>query len=321
MRPIKQFLILTLVAVAVSFTTTESRVNAEATTEPIKPIPVKISLNSRKVALGRKLFNDKRLSRDNSVACVSCHSLKLGGTDRKQFSTGVNNQIGVINAPTVYNSGFNFRQFWDGRAETLEAQAAMPIHDPIEMGSNWTQVISKISKDPEYVNAFKIYKDGMQPKNIQDAIAEFERSLYTPNSRFDRYLRGDLTALSDKEKHGYQLFKSYGCVSCHQGVNVGGNMFQKFGVLRNYFANKGKISKADLGRYNVTGNVLDKHVFKVPSLRLAALTPPYFHDGSVKTLRDAVNIMFIYQLGRVAKDDEKDAIVAFIKSLVGKLPE
>ena len=297
-------------------------VASSAANEPIRPIPLEIELDQRKVSLGNALFHDKRLSHDNTIACASCHDLKKGGTDRQQYSTGINSSVGGINSPTVYNTGFNFRQFWNGRAETLEQQAEGPIHNPIEMGSNWDEVINKLNKDANYPAKFKeIYgKEGIQPDSIVDAIATFERSLSTPNSRFDQYLRGNEDAITENEKHGYKLFKSYGCISCHQGVNVGGNMFQKFGVMKDYFKTRGNINKEDFGRFNVTGNEYDKFTFKVPSLRLVSLTPPYFHDGSAKTLRDAVDVMFEYQLGRSGSDEDKNSIIAFLKSLVGEMP-
>ena len=235
---------------------------------------------------------------------------------------GINQQLGNVNSPTVYNSGLLFRQFWDGRAETLEDQIDGPVQNPIEMGNLWPDVVAKLYQDPKYPELFNaIYQDGITRENIKDAIAEFERSLITPNSPFDRFLKGDNDAISEHEKRGYQLFKKYGCISCHQGVAVGGNMFQIFGVINSYFELRGNITKADLGRFNVTGNPLDKHSFKVPSLRLAALTPPYLHDGNAATLREAVDIMFKFQLGREAPDEDKEAIVAFIKTLVGEHPE
>jgi cytochrome c peroxidase len=287
--------------------------------EPIKPIPIDVKLDAKKVALGELLFNDKRLSKDNTIACVNCHSLSLGGVDRQQVSTGIGGNKGRINAPTVFNSSFNFRQFWDGRANSLEEQTVGPVHDPKEMGSNWPEVVGKLSKDSTIFAHFKeIYADGVQTKNIQDAIAVFERSLTTPNSRFDKYLRGDKAALSPDELKGYQLFKSYGCVACHQGVNAGGNMFQVFGVMGDYFAKRGNVTEADYGRYNVTKNEADKHMFKVPSLRNVALTAPYFHDGSAKTLPEAVDVMFRYQLGRPAPQADKDLIVKFLGTLTGE---
>ena len=287
--------------------------------EPIKPIPTDTKLDARKVALGERLFNDKRLSKDNSVSCASCHALAAGGNDGKQFSTGVGGAKGSINAPTVFNSGFNFRQFWDGRANSLEEQVTGPVHNPQEMGTNWAQVLAKLVKDEALAAQFKdSYADGVQSKNIQDAIAIFQRSLTTPNARFDKHLRGDKTALSADELKGYQLFKNYGCVACHQGVNVGGNMFQVFGVMGDYFKNRGNPTEADLGRYNVTKNEADKHRFKVPSLRNVAVTAPYFHDGSAKTLPDAVDVMFKYQLGRPASAQDKELIVKFLHTLTGE---
>jgi cytochrome c peroxidase len=287
--------------------------------EPIRPIPLTIPLDAKIVALGEKLFNDKRLSKDNTIACASCHELAHGGVDGAIGSTGINGAKGPINAPTVFNSGLNFRQFWDGRANSLEDQAAGPVHNPKEMGSNWTEVLAKLSKDAALVATFKeSYADGLQAKNIQSAIATFERSLITLNGRFDKYLRGDKTALNDDELRGYQHFKDYGCVACHQGVNVGGNMFQVFGVMGNYFAQRGKANEADLGRFNVTRDEADRHVFKVPSLRNVALTAPYFHDGSASTLSDAVDVMFKFQLGRVAPQRDKEQIVQFLHTLTGE---
>lgn len=287
--------------------------------EPIKPIPLEHGQNAAKVALGELLFNDKRLSKDNTLSCASCHNLQTGGVDRTPVSTGINGAQGPINAPTVFNSGASFRQFWDGRARSLEEQAAGPIQNPLEMGSNLAEVMAKLSVDPAVQAQFAaVYRDGLQPKNMLDAIASFERSLITPNSRFDHFLRGDESAISADELKGYQLFKSYGCTSCHQGVNVGGNMFQVFGVMGNYFADRGRVTEADLGRYNVTRDAADRHVFKVPSLRNVALTAPYFHDGSAKTLEAAVDVMFRYQLGRTASHADKDLLIKFLRTLSGE---
>src|SRR5581483_1730299 len=192
-------------------------VHAEDFDEPIKPLPEKIDLDGRKVALGRILFHDKRLSKDNSIACASCHDLAKGGVDGRQTALGIGGQVGPINTPTVLNSGLNFRQFWNGRAASLEEQAAGPVHNPGEMGSNWKEVLGKLGQDRKLISQFdSIYSDGMKPGNIQDAIATFERSLITP-SRFDRYLRGDSGAITEEERSGYQMFKNYGCIACHQG--------------------------------------------------------------------------------------------------------
>jgi cytochrome c peroxidase len=292
---------------------------AQLADEPIKPLPLKLTLDARKVELGRTLFNDKRLSKDNSISCASCHDVAKGGGDGKPVAVGIGGQLGPINTPTVLNSSFNFRQFWNGRAATLEEQAAGPVHNPGEMGSNWEEVLGKLSKDVSLVGRVAtIYKDGLKPANIQDAIATYERSLVTP-SRFDRFLRGDAKAISQDEQRGYQLFKTYGCVACHQGVNVGGNMYQTFGVMDEYFKARGKpITDADLGRYAVTKLESDRYVFKVPTLRNIELTAPYFHDGAVGTLDEAVEVMFRYQLGRTAPAADKSLIVQFLKTLTGE---
>lgn len=289
--------------------------------EPIQPLPTEVKLDARKVALGQQLFSDKRLSKDNSISCASCHNLATGGVDGRTTALGIRGAKGLVNVPTVLNSSLNFRQHWDGRAASLEAQVAIPVHSPIEMGTNWPEVIAKLSKDALLVEEFKktYPAGGLQARNITDAIATFERSLTTPNARFDKYLRGNTSALTVDELRGYQLFKSYGCVACHQGVNVGGNMFQTFGVMGNYFAQRGNPTEADLGRFNVTRKESDKHVFKVPSLRNVALTAPYFHDGSAKTLGDAVDVMFKFQLGRTASAQDKDLIVKFLYTLTGEL--
>ena len=287
--------------------------------EPIKPIPEVIEFDIAKAELGEKLFHDPILSKDSSISCASCHDLQKGGDDGKKVSIGIDQKPGVVNAPTVFNSGFNFNQFWDGRAKNLESQVDGPIQAEHEMAAMWPKVVSRLYQQEGYASAFKkVYPDGINRANIKDAIAEFERTLITPNSPFDKWLEGDDKAISEQQKRGYQLFKDYGCTSCHQGVNVGGNMFQVFGVLNSYFLERGNITDADLGRYNVTGNELDRHAFKVPSLRMAAHTAPYLHDGSAKTLREAVDIMFKFQLGREAPDQDKDDIVAFIESLAGE---
>jgi cytochrome c peroxidase len=292
---------------------------AGLTNEPIRPIPFSLALDEKKVALGEKLFNDPQLSRDDSISCASCHALSKGGTDRAALSSGIGGQLSLVNAPTVFNSSLNFKQFWDGRAQSLEEQIDGPTHNSREMGSNWTEIIKKLEKSPDYVKDFSgLYPNKIQSDNIKDALATYERSLITPNSRFDQYLRGESHALTDEEKQGYQLFKTYGCVSCHQGLNVGGNLFQKFGVIGDYFADRGHLTKADWGRFNVTGDETDKFVFKVPSLRNVALTPPYFHDGSANQLEAAVTVMSVYQLGHPLTTAERDAIVKFLKTLSGE---
>ena len=287
--------------------------------ESIEPIPEEIEINAEKLMLGRMLFYDPRLSKNNTISCHSCHNLGSGGDDGREVFIGIGGRSGVINTPTVFNSGFNFKQFWDGRANTVEDLIDTHVQSPTYLGSSWPGVVSKLYQHGSYPSRFKaLYPDSINRKNIKNAFGEFIKSLITPNSRFDQYLKGDDTALSTLEKHGYALFKSYGCVSCHQGVNVGGSMFRVFGVVNDYFKKRSDITDADLGRYNVTGKAADRHVFKVPSLRMAALTEPYLHDGSAATLRDAVDVMFEFQLGREAPDEDKEAIVVFIKTLVGE---
>jgi len=294
-----------------------------ATELPITPIPDSLALDARKVELGRRLFHDKRLSRDDSISCASCHDLKLAGIDGKPVGVGVANQMGTVNSPTVLNSAFNFRQFWDGRAATLEEQAEGPVHNPIEMATNWKTVIEKLSRDPHYPGAFKaIWPDGIQAVHIQSAIAEFERSLITPDSPFDRYLKGDQRALSGEARKGWDLFRNLGCIACHQGVNMGGNMYATLGILGDYFADRGRpMVKTDLGRFNVTGREEDRHMFKVPTLRNVARTAPYFHDGGIDTLEKAVETMARYQLGQDLGAADRQALVAFLQALNGRLPK
>lgn len=286
--------------------------------EPLLPLPAPPAVPADRAELGRRLFHDPRLSRDDSIACADCHDLNRGGADRRRFSVGINGAIGPINAPTVFNAGYNIAQFWDGRAATLEEQASGPIHNPAEMGSDWDDVLAKLRADTGYREAF-LHAYGGEPTaaDVVDAIATFERTLVTPNAPFDRFLRGDANALTEDEHEGYRRFREYGCVSCHQGVNIGGNMFQLFGVMSGYFDDR-ELSAADRGRFNVTGREEDRHVFKVPGLRNVAATPPYFHDGSAQTLEEAVSIMGRYQLGRAIADEDVRLIAAFLRSLSGE---
>ncbi|HWH87061.1 MAG TPA: cytochrome c peroxidase [Pseudomonas sp.] len=295
------------------------QVPAEPLNEPLKPLPEIVSQDARRVALGRQLFHDARLSANQSLSCASCHQLATNGADNRAFSLGVDGNPVAVNTPTVFNASLNFRQFWDGRVETLEEQSHIVVTSPHEMGSNWDTVIARIAGDPGYRRDFTaIYADGVTQTNIQQALAAFERTLLTPGSRFDQYLLGHTDVLSYEEKQGYQRFKDYGCIACHQGVNIGGNMFQKFGVFGDYIADRGKPTAADLGRFNVTGDEADRSVFKVPSLRNVALTAPYFHDGSAQTLEQAVDIMFKYQLGRMPSEEDKTLIIGFLKTLTGQ---
>jgi cytochrome c peroxidase len=290
------------------------------TREPLSPLPQLPKLDPRVVALGRKLFHEKRLSSDGTVACVSCHDLANGGADGQRVSHGVRGRTGNVNAPTVFNAALNFALFWDGRAKTLEEQAGGPLTNPLEMNSVWEDVVVKLRRDPEYASSFAgVFSSGVTPENVRKAIAAFERTLLTRDSPFDRWLSGDASALTADQREGYETFKSVGCIACHQGANVGGNMFQRFGVLGDYFNDRGNITEADYGRFNVTHNEADRFVFRVPSLRNVEYTAPYFHDGSAASLSRAVQVMAKYQLGRSLTDRQVSVIAAFLKSLSGPM--
>ncbi len=314
---LRGFLMVICLLTSGSFACADEQGNRD---EPILPLIANADLNPLKIKLGDSLFHDVRLSRDNSISCAGCHNLTTNGSDSMRHSTGIGGATGGIRAPTVYNSDFNFVQFWNGRAGSLEEQAGGPITSPIEMGSNWAQVIEKLKADPKTILAFsRVYADGISRHNILDAIASFERSLVTLDSSFDRWLLGDEKAISSQELEGYQLFKSYGCISCHQVKNVVGNMYAQMGEIGNYFQDRGtKLTAADRGRFEVTGDEFDRYLFKVPSLRLAALQKFFFHDSSANTLKKAIQTMGRYQLGREIPDNDVEAIEAFIKSLVGK---
>jgi len=285
--------------------------------EPISPIaPVK-EINLAQVELGKKLYFDPRLSKSGFISCNSCHNLSMGGTDNLKTSIGHNWQQGPINAPTVLNSSMNVAQFWDGRAADLKEQAGGPIANPGEMASTHTLAIDVIKSIPQYVVEFKqVFGDSeINIDRVTQAIAEFEKTLVTPNSRFDQWLLGDKDAITATELEGYQLFKMSGCVACHNGPAVGGSSFQKMGVVEPYQAK----SPAE-GLAAVTGKDADRFKFKVPTLRNVEMTYPYFHDGEAETLTEAVDIMGRLQLGKKFTDEENAKIVAFLKTLTGDQP-
>jgi cytochrome c peroxidase len=288
-----------------------------AADEPIQPIkPVK-NINLGQVELGKKLYFDPRLSKSGFISCNSCHNLSMGGTDNLKTSIGHNWQQGPINAPTVLNSSLNVAQFWDGRAADLKAQAGGPIANPGEMAFTHTLAIDVLTSIPEYVMEFKqvFGTDKITIDEVTQAIAEFEKTLVTPNSPFDQWLLGDKAALNAEELAGYKLFKESGCVACHNGEAVGGNSFQKMGVMEPYKAK----SPAE-GLSAVTGKDADRFKFKVPTLRNVEMTYPYFHDGEAETLTEAVDVMGRLQLGKKFSDKENAQIVAFLKSLTGDQP-
>ena len=289
--------------------------------EPIRPIAETLEYDVAKAELGRKLYHDTRLSVDNTVSCASCHSLSTAGVDNKQYSEGVGGQFGGVNAPTVYNAVYNFVQFWDGRAATLALQAAGPPLNPVEMGyESFDQIVAKFSKDKAFTREFKkVYPDGWSEANITDAIAQFERTLLTPNSRFDKYLKGDATAITAEELEGYNLFKKYNCATCHVGANLGGQSYELMGQYADYFAARGtELTIEDNGRFKQTAVERDRHRFKVPGLRNVALTAPYFHDGTEPELKEAVCKMGTYQVGVELSDADEDKIVAFLNTLTGE---
>jgi cytochrome c peroxidase len=288
--------------------------------EPIKPLPPNPAQDAAKVDVGRRLFNATLFSADGTVSCASCHVLAAGGADRgKRVSTGVRRQAGEVNSPSVLTAAHNFRQFWDGRSPNLEDQVSHVLANPREFASDWPGALRRLAQDRSLAGAVRAaYGEEPSQKNLSHALALYQRSLPEP-SRFDRFLRGEEKAITAEEKLGYEKFKSYGCVACHQGVNVGGNMFQRLGALGDYFADRGAPkTRADLGRFNVTGKESDRHVFKVPSLRNVALTAPYFHDGSAATLEEAVRVMFKYQLGRLAPAEDQRLIAQFLRALTAE---
>ncbi len=285
--------------------------------EPISPIPPAKVADPAKVELGKKLFFDPRLSRSGFISCNSCHNLSTGGSDNLAASVGDRWQKGGINSPTVLNSSMNVAQFWDGRAKDLREQAGGPIANPAEMASNHGLAVTVLQSIPGYTAEFrKVYKsDEISIEKITDAIAAFEETLVTPNARFDKWLKGNKKALTKTELAGYTLFKESGCIACHNGPAVGGNSFQKMGVVEPY-----KTAHEAIGRAAVTGKDDDRFNFKVPTLRNVELTYPYFHDGAAKTLTEAVDIMGRLQLGRTYSAEENAKIVAFLKTLTGDQP-
>lgn len=286
--------------------------------EPIQPIQAAKIGQPAMVELGKKLYFDTRLSKSGFISCNSCHNLSLGGTDNLKTSIGHNWQKGPINAPTVLNSSMNLAQFWDGRAKDLKAQAGGPIANPGEMAFTHQLAIEVLASIPAYQTEFKkvFKKDAIDIDQVTQAIAAFEETLVTPHSRFDKWLKGDKKAISAQELAGYKLFKDSGCVACHNGPAVGGNSFQKMGVVAPYVAS----SPAE-GRVAVTGKDADRFNFKVPTLRNVELTYPYFHDGEAATLTQAVDTMGRLQLGKQFTVEENAKIVAFLKTLTGEQPK
>jgi len=280
----------------------------------IYPIPENVPFNKQKAKLGEKLFFDTILSSDKTISCASCHKPDEGWADKRPVSIGVEGKKGIIQSPTVLNSRFNFRQMWDGSCPDLKSQMNFPIHNPVEMNMTNELIEKRLNTSKEYKKLFKeiYHKDYITYDMAADAIAEFEKALYTPDCKFDLYLKGK-AKLTKEEQKGFELFKTYGCIICHNGINVGGNSFQKMGVIHHL-----KDCVGD--RYSLTHNPIDRCVYKVPTLRNIALTAPYFHNASAKTLFEAVKKMGYYNLGLEIPDSDVRAIVAFLKTLTGKTP-
>lgn len=298
---------------------------AEFKNEPIRPIPDSVAVDAAKVQLGKELYHDTRLSGDGTISCASCHAIETAGVDNHQFSDGIGGQLGGINAPTSYNSVFNFVQFWDGRAATLADQAAGPPLNPVEMGSkSFDEIAARLSADADFCKRFLAsYPEGLNEKTITDAIAEYEKTLLTPNSPFDRYLKGDKNAMTAEQIEGYAIFKDYKCATCHAGVNMGGLSYELMGQRANYFQDremnaKSGLTDSDNGRWAQTKVERDRYRFKTPTLRNVALTWPYYHDGSVATLEKAIEMMAEYQVGRNMSEAEIGKVKSFLDAQTGQ---
>ncbi|MDQ3034561.1 MAG: c-type cytochrome [Myxococcota bacterium] len=290
---------------------------------PILPIPRDAPvLDAARVRLGRELFFDPILSGDLSVTCSECHDLARAGTDGQRRSHAGARAEGGVNVPTIFNLEWVFRYSWSGRFDRMRDILDVAMTNPATMASTWEGAAERLRRSPRHRVRFEqVYGAPPSEELLRDVIETFVLSLTTPDAPFDRWLRGDEDAISDEARRGYEIFREHGCASCHQGVDVGGNMYQRFGVMRDYFADRGDVRDADLGLFLGTHRESDRHVFRVPSLRNVALTAPYFHDGSAETLEDAIATMARYQLGRKLDGVLIDSIVAFLKSLTGRIDD
>lgn len=287
--------------------------------DPITPLPLTLDVDPDKVRLGEQLFHDVRLSRTNTLACSTCHQLAQGGDDGRPRARLADGALHPFNTPTLFNVAFNFRYQWTGAVRTLTEMTERVLLSPRVMNMSWPELLARLSNDSAYAAAFDtIYEHRLNRESVLDALTTYLQSLWTPNARFDRFLRGQSDALTAEEQKGYQLFKSYGCVACHQGVNVGGNVFQKFGIFPAAQDRQSPAPARHQGRFIVTGIDRDRYVFRVPSLRNVALTAPYFHDGRAPTLGRAVDVMARRQLGRLLTVDEVRLIVRFLHTLTGE---
>jgi cytochrome c peroxidase len=303
---------------------------ASETADPILPLPHSRTLDAGRVALGASLFQSPLLSGDASVSCASCHHEQQGWADRAAHTQVAARPATALNVPTLANLQYYFYFSWNGAYDDLAAHADSLLENPDIMGTTWSAVAARLALAPGWQERFAaVFSAGLRPENVRAALVEYEASLSMPDSPFDRWLQGDGSAISVAAERGYRLFESRGCVSCHQGMLLGGNLFQRLGVMRDYDpAAMAKAlhaepapaveSRAELGRFTLTGREEDRHVFRVPSLRNVALTAPYLHDGSVATLADVVDIMAEYQLGELLGPDENQSIVQFLDTLSGR---
>lgn len=289
------------------------------------PAPADNPTTPQKVTLGQMLYHDPRLSSSGTVSCASCHNTMLGGEDNRGGSVGVEGQVGGRSAPTVWNAAFNEVQFWDGRAASLEEQAAGPVTNPIEMGmKDWDQVVVRLKGIEGYQEAFeKVFgSDSISKDNATKAIAAYERTLITPNSPYDKYVDGKKSAMTNQQIRGMNKAVEIGCTGCHSGPAFNGpGVFQKFPVISNGYLEAQYDFKDDKGLAEVTGKKEDEHMWKVPTLRNITLTAPYFHNGKVKSLKRAVKLMAKMQLDKALSKDEIDDIVAFLDALTGEFPK
>lgn len=286
------------------------------TTEPLAPLPVTVPQSKERTELGERLFHDRRLSSEGKRSCATCHPLDRGAMDGRVRAEAADGHSQLRNTPSLFNVGFNYFYNWDGVVTTLEAHTEKVMLNPKIMKATWPALLATLGADPDYRRDFSLaYQNGLNQGNLVDAMTSFERSLVTPNARFDRYLRGEKDALNADEQQGYHLFTSLGCVACHQGINIGGNLFQKFGI---FGVPKGGPKITDNGRYTVTKNDRDRGVYRVPSLRNVAITAPYFHDGRAATLEAALDTMAQHQLGRPLDAGERGLLVKFLNTLTGE---
>jgi cytochrome c peroxidase len=287
--------------------------------EPISPIPIAHDEDPLRVDLGRRLFSDEHLSRNNTFSCASCHPLNGAGVEKRPRAIGADGKTLLRNTPTIFNLRFNLYLNWDGAHETLQRHTEAVLKNPALMDSKVEELVTKLNEIPVYYGDFrKAYPQGLDKSSLIDAIVTYERSLTTPNARFDRYLNGEVSAITADELRGYQLFKSNGCIACHQGTNVGGNLLQRFGVFASPQSLGTEGDGTDFGRFRVSKDPSDKGVFRVPSLRNVTLTGPYFHDGRTNTLEEAIWVMARAQLGRVLSGEDIRLIAAFLGTLTGE---